>query len=116
MNHKKAIPAKGTRFSANATVFELVLSHAPGSSGSAGTEMRKSQKATISSAEKRIPATAAAFGVRRFAWVRYPFCIERFRPIFSLVNITRDACCCVDHRLLADRNEASARPVKILDE
>ena len=44
MNHKKAMPAKGTRFGARATVFELVLSHAPVSSGSARTESRNSKR------------------------------------------------------------------------
>src|SRR6266436_9078859 len=41
MNHKKAMPANGTRFSARATLFELVLSHAPVSSGSARIVQRK---------------------------------------------------------------------------
>jgi len=27
MNHKKAMPATGTKFSASATLFELVFSH-----------------------------------------------------------------------------------------
>ena len=38
-------------------------------SGSAGTERRSSQKIVNMRREKAIPATAAAFGVFRCAWV-----------------------------------------------
>ena len=70
MNHKKATPANGMRFSASATVLALVASHAQDSNGSAGTERRSSQKIVNMRREKAIPAIAAAFGVFRFAWVR----------------------------------------------
>jgi ABC-type molybdenum transport system ATPase subunit/photorepair protein PhrA len=63
MNHKNAMPANGTRFNPRATVFELVLSHTPASSGSARTESRKSTRAAIRKIEKRMLATAAARGV-----------------------------------------------------
>jgi hypothetical protein len=69
MNQRNAIPANGMMFGATTTVPELVLSHAPGSNGSAGTEIRSSTNAIASSTENRIPATAAAFGVRRVAVV-----------------------------------------------
>jgi hypothetical protein len=61
----KAIPANGTRFSAMVTLFELVVSHAPTSSGSAGVESRSSHRLEIKRIENRIPAIAAARGVRK---------------------------------------------------
>src|SRR5712672_3473014 len=73
MNHKKATPAKGTRFNASATVLESVASHAPGSSGSDGTERQSSQIIANRRAEKAMPAIAAAFGVFRRATERAPF-------------------------------------------
>src|SRR5258705_4435610 len=63
MNHKKAIPANGTRFSARATVLDPVLSQAPASSGSARTESRNNRRTEIMRTEKRMPAMAAARGV-----------------------------------------------------
>ena len=52
MNHKKPMPANGTRFRASATLFARVRSHAPPSSGSPGTERRSNTKLTISRIEK----------------------------------------------------------------
>jgi hypothetical protein len=69
MNQRKASPAKGTRFSANATRFALVLSQSPGSSGSVGTEIRSNQNIVKSRIQNRMPAIAAAFGVLKFARV-----------------------------------------------
>jgi hypothetical protein len=56
MNHKKAMPANGTRFSTRATLFELVSSHAPVSNGSARTESRNSRRPVMRRTEKRTPA------------------------------------------------------------
>ncbi len=66
MNHRNAIPANGTRFSATATAARRreSVSHTPGTAGWAGAEILSSTSARISSTEKRIPATAAARGVR----------------------------------------------------
>jgi hypothetical protein len=47
------------------TLFELVVSHAPTSSGSAGVESRSSHRLEIKRIENRIPAIAAARGVRK---------------------------------------------------
>src|SRR3974390_2326108 len=66
MNHKKASPANGTRFNAKATRVELVVSHAPGSRGSLGTEIRSSPNTARSRTQNRMPAIAAAFGVFKF--------------------------------------------------
>src|SRR5271165_1714234 len=74
MNHKKAIPANGTKFSARATLFELVLSHAPDSRGSARTESRNSTRPEIRRSEKRMPAMAAARGVFRRARIKVASC------------------------------------------
>ena len=74
MNHKKAMPANGTRFSARAPVFELVLSHAPVSSGSERTESRNSKRPVIRSTEKRMPAMAAARGVFKRARIKVASC------------------------------------------
>src|SRR4029078_11510077 len=52
MNQRKAIPAKGPRYKASVTGYELVASHCPGSSGSAGREARNSQKIAARSIEK----------------------------------------------------------------
>src|SRR6266478_8715894 len=72
MNHKKATPAKGTRFNASAIV-SVLASHAPDSSGSAGMERRSSPKIVNISREKMIPATAADFGVFRRALMKVSF-------------------------------------------
>lgn len=69
MNHKKAMPTNGTMFNATATVLALVASQAPGSCGSAGTELRRSQNTAISRTENSIPAIAAALGVLRLCLV-----------------------------------------------
>ena len=65
MNHKKAIPANGMRFSAIATAARRreSVSHEPGTAGSAGTETLSNTSATSRNTEKMIPATAAARGV-----------------------------------------------------
>jgi hypothetical protein len=47
-----------------------VRSHAPASSGSAGTDCRSSTKLAISSTENRIPAMAAARGARSLEAVK----------------------------------------------
>src|SRR5882757_5099381 len=70
MNHRKATPAKGTRFNAIATVWESVAIQAPESSGSAGTERRSSQSIVNRRTEKTMPAIAAPFGVFRWARAR----------------------------------------------
>src|SRR5260221_12967207 len=62
MNHKKAVPANGTRFSARATLFELFLSQAPVSSGSARTESRNSRRPVTRRTEKMMPDSG---GTRR---------------------------------------------------
>ena len=66
MNHKKAMPANGMRFSAISTAARRPgsVSHAPGTRGPAGTESLSSTSAAVKSTEKTIPATAAAPGVR----------------------------------------------------
>src|SRR5215475_9918705 len=61
--------AKGTRFIASATYFKLPSSQAPGSNGSPGTDRRISANVANSSTENRMPATAAARGVRNWACV-----------------------------------------------
>ena len=68
MNHRKAIPANGTRFSATASsaLFPGLASHVPVSEGWAGAETLSRTSAVISNAAKMIPATAAALGVLRF--------------------------------------------------
>jgi hypothetical protein len=58
INQRKAIPANGMRFKAITTVPDLAPSHAPGSSGSAGTAILSSTKAMESSSENAIPAAA----------------------------------------------------------
>src|SRR5258708_380576 len=70
MNHRKATPAKGTRFNAIATVWESVVIQAPESSGSAGTERRSSQSIVSRRTEKTMPAIAPPFGVFRRARAR----------------------------------------------
>ena len=67
MNHRKAMPANGTRFKAKAMDFVPVVSHAPDSKGSAGIEIRNSTRTAIVSSEKMISAAAAALGVLKFA-------------------------------------------------
>src|SRR5215467_12537505 len=47
MNHRNAIPANGTRLTARATELDSDLSHDPGSCGSSGTEILKSQNTRI---------------------------------------------------------------------
>ena len=66
MNHKKAMPAKGTRFSAMTTARRRAgsVSHAPDVAGSEGAETVMRMRARPSSSEKRMPAAAAARGVR----------------------------------------------------
>jgi hypothetical protein len=65
INHRKATPANGTRFNAIVIALVSVPSQAPGSSGSAGIEVRISHRIDSRSSEKAIPAMAAAFGVFR---------------------------------------------------
>jgi hypothetical protein len=79
INHKKAMPANGTRFSARPTMFELVLSQAPASSGSARTARRNNKSPVIRRTAKRMPATAAARGVAKRARVEIVSC---FMPPF----------------------------------
>ena len=74
MNHKKAMPANGTKFSASATLFELVFSHVPASSGSARTESRNNTRPVIRRTEKRMPAMAAARGVFKRARIKFASC------------------------------------------
>src|ERR1700691_2678229 len=62
MNHKKAIPAKGSRSRARPMGFALWESHVPGSPGLSGTESRISTTLTMNRIEKRIPAIAPARG------------------------------------------------------
>ena len=56
INHRKAIPANGTKFNATVTALVSVASHAPGSSGSAGIEVRSNHRINNMSSEKAIPA------------------------------------------------------------
>jgi hypothetical protein len=65
MNHKKAMPANGMRFSpiATAALFPESVSHELSTAGLAGTESLSSTSAVIMSTEKMIPAPAAARGV-----------------------------------------------------
>src|SRR5271165_3826160 len=74
INHRKAMPANGTRFSAKATSFELVLSHAPVSRGSARTKSWNTTSSAIKRTEKMMPATAAARGVFNCARIRGASC------------------------------------------
>src|SRR5262245_19626705 len=83
MNQRKATPANGIRLSASATVPELLFSHAPESKGSAGTERRNRPRTTIRRTEKTMPATAAAFGVRRLPLVRVVVSIIALPPAFQ---------------------------------
>ena len=71
MNHKKAMPAKGTRFKATASVPRRAGSdnHAPVSPTFDGAETIISTRARPSKPEKTIPAAAAARGVRSCALV-----------------------------------------------
>ena len=66
MNHKNAMPANGKRFKAStkASFLRPSVSQSPASLGWLGKARRTSTKATVSSKEKTIPATAAARGVR----------------------------------------------------
>ena len=80
MNHKKASPANGTRFNANAARPELVLSHSPASSGSVGTDIRRSQSTAMKRMQNKMPAMAAALGVLKFA---------RVRPCSSVISLNR---------------------------
>src|SRR5215208_1371901 len=63
MNHRKATPANGTKFSASDTGPDSAAIQAPESIGSDGTERRSSQSIVIRRTEKTMPAIAAAFGV-----------------------------------------------------
>jgi hypothetical protein len=63
MNHKKAIPANGSRFKARLTLLELDESQTPSSWGLYGTEIQMSTRLIIIRIENMIPATAAARGV-----------------------------------------------------
>jgi hypothetical protein len=60
MNHKKAMPANGTRYDECATAPELVLSQVPSSSGLARTESRINKRPEIMRTENTIPAIAAS--------------------------------------------------------
>src|SRR5215831_1624269 len=66
MNHKKAMPANGTRFSATTRALRRAGSdsQAPGLAVSEGCDRMMRTRARLNSTEKRIPATAAARGVR----------------------------------------------------
>src|SRR5580692_11336274 len=65
MNHRKAIPANGTRFIATSTVVRRAgsCSQAPAWPGFAGVDRWISTSEMIESTENAIPATAAARGV-----------------------------------------------------
>src|SRR5580692_10817848 len=65
MNHRKAIPANGTRFIATSTVVRRAgsCSQAPAWPGFAGVDRWISTSETIESTENAMPATAAARGV-----------------------------------------------------
>src|SRR5215469_14655889 len=65
MNHKKAMPANGTRFSpmATAALRPESVSHVPATSRRGGAESLSIVRAVIRSTGKTIPATAAARGV-----------------------------------------------------
>jgi hypothetical protein len=73
MNHRKAIPANGTRFNPSATGVRIRTEPQPGSWGSAGTEIHSSQNAATVNKENSIPAMAAAFGVFRFVRLKASF-------------------------------------------
>jgi hypothetical protein len=70
INHRKAMPANGSRCSARLTVFQLTASHVPASCGLAGTDIRMSTRLMMSRVENTIPATAAARGVFKGARVK----------------------------------------------
>jgi hypothetical protein len=95
MIHKKAMPANGTRFSARANVFDLVLSHAPVSSGSARTESRSSKRLIIRKYRKRMPAMApraASSRARGSRLLPASSDIDNYRwqlPSDSLIDVTR---------------------------
>ena len=62
MNHKKAMPAKGTRFSARVTVPGPVPDHSCASGENSATEIRRRIRVVVRRTEKRIPAMAVARG------------------------------------------------------
>ena len=62
MNHRKAIPAKGSRLRASRIECALWASHVPGSRGLSGTESRISTTLMMSKIENRMPAIAPARG------------------------------------------------------
>jgi hypothetical protein len=78
MNHKKAMPANGTRFSATTTVPALLVDHSFISGETAGTEMHSRTNLVVSKTEKRIPAMAAACGVFSPSRVRAPGGLQVF--------------------------------------
>jgi hypothetical protein len=65
MNHRNAIPANGTRFSAQRTLRSRAGSdsHSPASSGRLGTDSRSRTRLVPSRTANRIPAIAADRGV-----------------------------------------------------
>ena len=67
MNHKNAMPANGTRFSATAIAARRAgsVSQSPAVAGLEGAETLMRIMARPSSSENKIPAAAAARGVRR---------------------------------------------------
>jgi hypothetical protein len=73
MNHKKAMPANGTRVSVRATVPELVFSQVPVSSGSARTVSRINKRPEIMRTEKTMPAIAALRGVSKPGLIKFVF-------------------------------------------
>src|SRR4029077_7318061 len=91
MNHKKAMPANGTRFSARATLFELVLSHAPVSSGSARTESLKSKRPVNQKNRKEDAGDGGGRGVFNRARIKVASCfICRWQlPSGLLIDVTR---------------------------
>src|SRR5579872_1127744 len=89
MNHRKATPANGRRFSARGMDFPLLESHVPSSNGVAGAETRMSTRLMMSRIENTIPAIAAARG----AFNRSRTAVTLFSSIISSVREASDVLC-----------------------
>jgi len=63
MNHRKAMPANGSRFKEKEIVFKWFMTAVAGPSGLAGIEIQISSRLVMNNNEKTIPAMAAARGV-----------------------------------------------------
>src|SRR5580704_137503 len=97
MNHRNAIPAKGSRPRARRMDFSLPESHVPESPGMAGTETRRSTRLMMSRIENTIPAIAPARGA--LSWSRISVAMSSF--------IVSPSCASDSLRLFEDRLDLS---------